>query len=66
MHGGFALTASLPFFPVGNGDMTLLQTDEGTKILIDLNIPAATDDCGSPTWIFNDSPKSMDATSYRE
>ena len=60
------MTASLPFFPVGNGDMTLLQTEEGTKILIDLNTPAATDDCGSPTLVFNDSAKSMDATSNRE
>lgn len=38
------MTAKLSFFPVDNGDMTLVQTDDGNKILIDLNIRAAADD----------------------
>jgi hypothetical protein len=32
------MTAKVTFFPVGNGDMTLLETDEGRKILIDCRI----------------------------
>jgi hypothetical protein len=32
------MTATISFFPVGNGDMTLIQTDAGKKILIDCNI----------------------------
>ena len=39
-----AMTATLSFFPVGNGDMTLVKTEEGHKILIDMNIRAAADD----------------------
>ena len=38
------MTASLSFFPVGNGDMTLVETEGGFKILIDMNIRAAADD----------------------
>ncbi len=38
------MTASLSFFPVGNGDMTLVETEEGFRILIDMNIRAAADD----------------------
>ena len=38
------MTASLSFFPVGNGDMTLINTEGGFKILIDMNIRAAADD----------------------
>lgn len=38
------MTATLSFFPVGNGDMTLLETESGRKILIDLNIRAEADD----------------------
>ena len=38
------MTAYLSFFPVGNGDMTLVQTEEGHKILIDTNIRADADD----------------------
>ena len=37
------MTAHLSFFPVGNGDMTLVQTEGGHKILIDMNIRAAAD-----------------------
>jgi hypothetical protein len=32
------MTAKVTFFPVGNGDMTLLDTHEGRKILIDCRI----------------------------
>jgi hypothetical protein len=32
------------FFPVGNGDMTLVVFDSGRKLLIDVNIRAAADD----------------------
>ena len=38
------MTARLSFFPVDNGDMTLVQTEGGHKILIDMNIRAAADD----------------------
>ena len=34
----------IAFFPVGNGDMTLVQTESGRNVLIDLNIRAAADD----------------------
>ena len=37
------MTAHLSFFPVGNGDMTLVQTEEGHNILIDMNIRTAAD-----------------------
>lgn len=42
--------ASIEFFPVGNGDMTLITTDEGRRILIDLNIRKEADDPESPTF----------------
>ena len=38
------MTAYLSFFPVGNGDMTLVRTDGGHSILIDMNIRADADD----------------------
>ena len=38
------MTAQLSFFPVGNGDMTLVQTEGGNRILIDMNIRSADDD----------------------
>ena len=38
------MAGRLSFFPVGNGDMTLVQTEGGQKILIDMNILAAADD----------------------
>lgn len=38
------MTAKLIFFPVGNGDMTLIKLESGRKILIDMNIRAAADD----------------------
>ena len=43
------MTATLSFFPVGNGDMTLVETESGRKILIDLNIRAAADDLDDDT-----------------
>ena len=38
------MTAHLSFLPVGNGDMTFVQTEGGHTILIDTNIRAAADD----------------------
>ena len=38
------MTCTLSFFPVGNGDMTLIELESGRKILIDLNIRSAADD----------------------
>ena len=38
------MAGRLSFFPVGNGDMTLVQTEGGHKILIDMNFLAAADD----------------------
>ncbi len=38
------MTAKIEFFPVGNGDMTLLTLESGRTILIDVNIRKAADD----------------------
>lgn len=38
------MTASITFFPVDNGDMTLLTFDDGQTLLIDLNVRNAADD----------------------
>lgn len=38
------MTSKLNFFPVDNGDMTLIELESGRKILIDMNIRAAADD----------------------
>ena len=38
------MTASLAFFPVSNGDMTLVRLDNGQTILIDIKIRGAADD----------------------
>ena len=38
------MSASITFFPVSNGDMTLLKLDNGQTILIDVNIRGAADD----------------------
>lgn len=38
------MTVQIQFFPVGNGDMTLLKTDTGKNVLIDCNIRKAADD----------------------
>ncbi len=38
------MKASLTFFPVCNGDMTLVKFDDGQTLLIDLHVRAAADD----------------------
>jgi hypothetical protein len=38
------MVARVSFFPVGNGDMTLIELESGRKILIDVNIRGAADD----------------------
>jgi hypothetical protein len=38
------MAATVAFFPVANGDMTLIELESGRKILIDVNIRAAADD----------------------
>ena len=38
------MEANISFFPVGNGDMTLVTTESGRRILIDMNIRADADD----------------------
>lgn len=38
------MVAKITFFPVGNGDMTLLELESGRTVLIDINIRAAADD----------------------
>ena len=38
------MPSTISFFPVGNGDMTLVTTESGRRLLIDLNIRAAADD----------------------
>jgi len=38
------MTAKIEFFPVGNGDMTLITLESGRTILIDVNIRKAADD----------------------
>ncbi len=38
------MKAKLNFFPVGNGDMTLIETESGKTILVDINIRVAADD----------------------
>ena len=38
------MTATVSFFPVGNGDMTLVRFASGRTLLIDVNIRGAADD----------------------
>ena len=38
------MAASITFFPVGNGDMTLITFDNGQKLLADLHVRQAADD----------------------
>jgi hypothetical protein len=38
------MTASITFFPVSNGDMTLLRLDNGQHLLVDVNIRGKADD----------------------
>ena len=43
------MAAKITFFPVGNGDMTLIQLESGRNILIDINIRSAADDVEEET-----------------
>lgn len=43
------MSAKITFFPVGNGDMTLINLYDDTTILIDMNIRSAADDPGDDT-----------------
>lgn len=43
------MPASIVFFPVGNGDMTLLTFDNGQTLLIDINVRGKADDAGDDT-----------------
>jgi len=43
------MAAKVSFFPVGNGDMTLLKTDKGRHVLIDINIRKAADNPNEDT-----------------
>ena len=43
------MTTRLTFFPVGNGDMTLIQLESGQRILIDVKIRASADDQNDDT-----------------
>ena len=38
------MSPKITLFPVGNGDMTLVRTESGRRILVDINIRAAADD----------------------
>jgi hypothetical protein len=38
------MTASITFFPVGNGDMTLIRLDNDQTILVDMHVRAAAED----------------------
>lgn len=43
------MTASVTFFPVSNGDMALIDFDNGQKFLIDINIRGDADDADDDT-----------------
>lgn len=43
------MSATITFFPVDNGDMTLVELESGKTILIDVNIRAAADDSNDQT-----------------
>lgn len=43
------MTATICFFPVGNGDMTLLTLSDETRVLVDCNIRDAADDPNDDT-----------------
>lgn len=43
------MTASITFFPVGNGDMTLITFDNDQKLLVDINVRQAADDNNDDT-----------------
>lgn len=44
------MSATIEFFPVGNGDMTLLTLQSGRRLLIDINIRLAADDENDEDW----------------
>jgi len=44
------MTAQLHFFPVGNGDMTLIHTEADKNLLIDCHIRKAADDSNDDTF----------------
>lgn len=46
---GMKVTAEIIFFPVDNGDMTLIELNSGRKILIDINIRQSADDPNDDT-----------------
>lgn len=50
------MVARITVYPVGNGDMTLIELESGRKVLIDLNIRAAADDPDDDTF---DAAKSL-------
>lgn len=43
------MATTITFFPVGNGDMTLVELASGHQILLDVNIRASADDPNDPT-----------------
>lgn len=43
------MAASITFFPVGNGDMTLIVLDNGQRILVDIHVRAAANDDSDET-----------------
>jgi hypothetical protein len=44
------MVAKVTFFPVDNGDMTLIEPESGRKVLIDMNIRASADDPDDDTF----------------
>src|SRR5690554_3280757 len=44
------MSASVEFFPVGSGDMTLIRLASGKTILIDINIRQKADDDNEPDY----------------
>ena len=44
------MTASIEFFPVGNGDMTLIRLASGKTILVDINIRKKADSDNEPDY----------------
>jgi hypothetical protein len=44
------MVARITLYPVGNGDMTLIELESGRKVLIDVNVRAAADDPDDDTF----------------
>jgi hypothetical protein len=54
------MTASIVFFSVGNGDMTLITLSDGKTVLIDINIRQSADDPNQDTYdVANDLRKRL-------